>query len=266
MSITSQLWQLSFLWPWPYTTLFPLYLCKTLLWSPLSEVHCFRMAPCNFSHCALWFLLSTASNTLFSPTLWFLLHWQVTMSFFTCHLSHFQTSRVCFLSQHIIRFERVLRKDSQSYTNYLPSFKLFPRHPKEANASTLNYHGQGCFSFGYLFFSALHASASALAFVQRSAQGTTVLWQQIPWATGMLKKIINKYEINMKYKAWEQVTLSHLPHTTTRLDIKATRKNPNLCCHANTRNSRKKSNQSVSTLYPSQSCIYQSFPAFLCVL
>lgn len=57
------------------------------------------------------------------------------------------------------------------------------------------------------------------------------------------KKIINKHKIYMKDKAREQATLSHLPHTTTGLDIKATWKNPILCCHANTRNSRKNSNQ-----------------------
>lgn len=132
MPITPQLRQLPFLWPWPYATLFPLYSCKTLQWSPLSEVHCFRMGPCNFSHCALWFLLSTASDTryLFSPTLWFLFHHQVTMSFFTRHLSHFQAASVCFLSQHITGFERVLCRQPQSHANYLPSFKLFPRFPK----------------------------------------------------------------------------------------------------------------------------------------
>lgn len=34
----------------------------------------------------------------------------------------------------------------------------------------------------------------------------------------------------------EQTALSHLPHTATRLDIKATRKKADLCCHENTRN------------------------------
>lgn len=112
-------------------------------------------------------------------------------------------------------------------------------------------------------FTHLHGCSG---FGQCSAQGSSVLRPQLPRAAGILKKIINKYKIYMKVKAREQATLSRLPHTVTRLDIKATRKNANLCCHIKTRNSRKNRNQSVSALYPSKSCIDQSFPAFLCVL
>lgn len=82
------------------------------------------------------------------------------------------------------------------------------------------------------------------------AQGSSVLWPQLPRAVGVLERIINKYKIAVKDKAREQATLSCLPHTATRFDIKATRKIANLCFHANTRNSRNNSNQSASTLHP----------------
>lgn len=96
-------------------------------------------------------------------------------------------------------------------------------------------------------FAHLHGCSG---FLQCSAQGSSVLGPLLPQAEGMLKKIINKYKIYMKGKA-----LSHHPHTTATLDTKATRKNVNLCCHANTSNSRKDSNQSAPILYTSNSCI-----------
>lgn len=264
MPITSQLWQLPFLWPWPYAILFPLHSCKTFC-----EVHYLKSTVLGWAHVISLTVLSGSSFLLHqTQDICFPLPYDFSFTIRTwCHslqaTCHISRLPVCATSHST---SQVLKEFSANTHKAMPiTFFLLNSSQGTQKIKCFNIKLPRAEMFSPWFslclpFAHLHGCSG---FVQCSAQGSSVRW---PQAAEILKKIINKYKIYMKDKAREQATLSLLPHTTTRLDIKATGKNANLCCHANTRNSGKNSNQWTSTLYPSKSCIYQSFPAFLYVL
>lgn len=264
MSTASSYGNCPSLWPWPCANLFPLYSCKTILSSPLSEFCCFRMDPCNFSHCALWFLLSAVSDRscLFSPC--------TVISFsppghsvflFASHLSHFQTANVHFLSWPILH--RFLKEFSADPHKAMPiTFPLLSSSQSTPKPSCFNIklpHSE-MFSLS-LPFSHLHSWSG---FVQCSAQGSCVLGPQLPWAAGILKKVITKNKIWMKSKVRQQPSSSHCWNSW----YNDSKENANLRCHANTRNSKNNSTVRPYIIFlkflpmPVFSCLFLLFSVF----
>lgn len=219
------------------------------------------MSPCNFPHCALWFLLSAVSDRscLFSPcTVISLLPsghnvpvYKPLVTFPDCQ---------CILSL-IAHYTQVLKDFSANTHKAMQvTFLLLSSSQGAQKTSCFNIK-LPCSEMFSLSLPFAHPH-SCSGFVQCSAQGSCVLWPQLPRAARLLKKAINEYKTCMKSKAREQASSLRCWNAWH----KGNKENANLCHHVNARNSKNNSNPSDPTLRPSKSCVCQSFPVFFYVL